>query len=214
MATNGNLNRWTATFPASLVPQIIHLILDSWKNFETSQTGEVKITQEFFVILNMNQEASKLPFLIDLEIILPNATGTKQQGRLDLRFIHGYRRNVYFSTECKRLRFKFPSGFKSLANEYVTEGMFRYFNGQYAQDLDKGGMLGYVMDGNIDKAINGVKKAIQIRQRDLNMSPDETLRKSSFSSRQVKESIHNYGPTGQFAIYHIFLPMNVTPNNN
>ena len=215
MATDGNLNMWAAAFPASLVPKIIHLILDSWENFKTNQTGEVKITQEFFVLLDSNQEASKLPFLIDLEIILPNKTGTEQQGRLDLRFIHGHLRKVYFSIECKRLHVSPPSGFKSLANEYVKEGMYRYFNGQYAQGLDKGGMLGYIMDGNIDKAINGVKKAIEIRRKNLNMLSNKTLRKSSIlSSRQVKETIHNYGPTSQFAIYHIFLPINVTPNNN
>ncbi len=208
MATDGNLNVWASTFPVSLVPQIIRLVLDSWKNFKTSQTGEVIITQEFFVVLDSNQEASKLPFLIDLEIILPNKTGTKQQGRLDLRFIHGYSRKVYFSIECKRLRFNFPSGFDSLANKYVTEGMFRYFNGQYAPGLDKGGMLGYVMDGNVTEAVKDVTKAINNKRSAMYMSPDKTLCNSSIlSSRQVKETIHNYGPTGQFAIYHIFLPL-------
>ncbi len=206
MATNGNLNRWAATFPASLVPKIIHLVLDSWKTFKTSQTGEVKITQEFFVVLDSNQEASKLPFLIDLEIILPNKTGTEQQGRLDLRFIHGHRRKVYFALECKRLRVNRPSGFKSLSGEYVTKGMFRYFNGQYAEGLDRGGMLGYVMDGQIDVAIDDVSTAIEKRRLDLCMGADETLRRSScLSSTQVRETRHNYGPSGEFVVHHVFV---------
>jgi hypothetical protein len=208
MATDGNLNMWASTFPVSLVPQIIRLVLDSWNTFKTSQTDEVKITQEFFVVLNINQEASKLPFLPDLEIILPNATGTKQQGRLDLRFIHGHRRKVYYAIKCKRLHVSPPSGFKSLANEYVTEGMFRYFNGQYAQGLDKGGMLAYVMDGDCAKAAKGVQKAIEKRRLNLYMQENETLKASScIALKQVKETLHQYGPNGKFTIYHIFLPM-------
>ncbi|MCD6391915.1 MAG: hypothetical protein J7M40_00240 [Planctomycetes bacterium] len=210
MATNGDLDRWATSFPASLVPQIIKLVLDSWKKFKTSQTHEVSITQEFFVLLNSNQESSRLPFLIDLEVILPNADGTRQKGRLDIRFIHGYRRKVYFSLECKRLRVSPPSGFKSLANEYVTEGMFRYFNGQYAAGLDKGGMLAYVMDGKIDVAIDDVSRAIEKRCLDLNMGAEETLRRSScLSSTEVRETRHNYGLSGEFVVYHVFVKCGV-----
>ncbi|MBN1766557.1 MAG: hypothetical protein JW860_14980 [Sedimentisphaerales bacterium] len=139
MAIKGDLIRWATKFPDSLVPQIIYLVLDSWKNFRTRQIHEVKITQEFFRVLERKQELSKLPFLIDLEIIILNKDGTEQEGRLDLRFIHGYRRKVYFSIECKRLRINLPSGFRTLAREYVIDGMYRYFNGQYAEGLDKGG---------------------------------------------------------------------------
>jgi len=215
MAVNGNLNRWARNFPASLVPQIIQLVLDSWNNFKTSQTHEVPITQEFFVILDRNHEFLKLPFLIDLEIILPNSDGMKQLGRLDLRFIQGFRRKVYFSIECKRLRINLPKGFNALSKEYVIEGMYRYFNGQYAQELDKGGMLGYVMDGNCNEAIKDVQKAIEKQRLDLYMQDNETLKDSTcIISRQVKETLHKYGPNEKFTIYHLFLPMNVTLNTN
>jgi len=215
MAVNGSLDRWATSFPASLVPQIILLILDSWKTFTTSQTEEVPLTQEFFVRLERNQGSSKLPFLIDIEVILPNVDGSEQQGRLDLRFIHGYHRKVYFSIECKRLRVNRPSGFDTLAGKYVTEGMCRYFNGQYAPDLDKGGMLGYVMDGNCNQAIKDVQKAIEKRRLNLYMQENEALKDSScITSKQVKETLHQYGPNEKFTIYHIFLPMNVTPNTN
>jgi hypothetical protein len=93
--------------------------------------------------------------------------------------------------------------------------MYRYFNGQYAQGLDKGGMLGYVMDGNIDEAIQNVKVAIENRRHYLYMESDDTLRRCSFlSSKQVKETFHNYGPTNQFVIHHIFLSVISSSNNN
>lgn len=216
MVIDDNLDVWAACFPATLVPQVIQLVLDSWKTFRTIQTDEVKITQEFHVVLNRNQKLSKLPFIIDPETTLLNESGTEQIGRLDIRIIHGYIREVYFSIECKRLRWEFPGGrFDPLAGVYVTDGMYRYFNGQYAQDLDKGGMLGYVMDGNCNKAVMDVQKAVEKRRSDLYMQENETLKASScVASKQVKETIHKYGPNEKFTIYHIFLPMNVTPNNN
>jgi hypothetical protein len=206
---------WADRFPDTLVPRVIQLVLGSWKTFKTIQTREVPITQEFSVVLNRNQEFLKLPFIIDIEIILLNKNGKRQIGRLDLRFIHGHLKKVYFSMECKRLRTKSSRGkLNTLAGKYVTEGMYRYF-GQYAQDLTKGGMLGYVMDGKVDKSIEDVRKAIESRRSDLYMEQDGTLCNCSIlSSGQVKETFHKYGPNEKFTIYHIFLPMDVTPNTN
>lgn len=216
MVVDDNLDVWASRFPTTLIPQVLQLILDSWKPFRTIQTDEVKITQEFHIVLNRNQKLSKLPFIIDPEIILLSKNGIEQIGRLDLRIIHGRIREVYFSFECKRLRWKFPGGrFDSLAGVYVTDGMYRYFNGQYTQDLDKGGMLGYVMDGEVSKSIEDVRKAIENRRSDLYMEQNGTLCNCSIlSSGQVKETFHKYGPNEKFTIYHIFLPMDVTPNTN
>lgn len=205
MIIEDDLSLWAARFPATLVPQVIQLVLDSWEVFSTTQTDEVKITQEFSVVLNKNQQRSQLPFIIDQEITLLDEDGKEQIGRLDIRIIHGYIREVYFALECKRLRWKFPGGqFSSLAGEYVTEGMYRYFNGKYAQGLDKGGMLGYVMDDGIDNAIEDVRKAVEKRRTELHMKPHGTLCKSSIvNSKQVKETVHK---DDKFTIYHVFLP--------
>jgi hypothetical protein len=207
MIIEDDLSLWAARFPATLVPQVIQLVLDSWEVFSTTQKDEVKITQEFSVVLNKNQQRSQLPFIIDQEITLLDENGKEQIGRLDIRIIHGYIREVYFALECKRLRWEFPGGqFSSLAGEYVTEGMYR-FNGKYAQGLDKGGMLGYVMDGKIDNAIEDVRKAVEKRRAELHMKSDGTLYDSSIvNSKQVKETTHN-GANGKFTVYHVFLPM-------
>jgi len=206
MATDGDRDRWALVFPASLVPRIIRLVLDSWAVFATSERHEVQITQRFCATLRKNQEALMLPFLIDPEIILPNEDGTAQEGRIDIRFINGYRHKVYFALECKRLRVRQPSGFTSLAGEYVAEGMVRYVSGQYAGGQDVGGMLGYVMDGQVDLAISDVRTAIERRRNDLRMGQNETLRSSSsVDSPHVKESWHKCGRQGQFVLHHVFV---------
>jgi hypothetical protein len=214
MSTSGIPSVKWERFSSDDVCKIIKLTLDSNKSFKvppkkTSAKLEDHITNRFCAHLRNNKNRSIHFFCIEPQSDILDDSG-ELVGRIDLKFISGNEEKVYFSFECKALRVTPPSGkIRASYSEYVKEGMYRYFNGQYAQDLDKGGMLGYVIDGNIDNTIKGVKSAIEIRRKNLNMSPDKTLCKSSIlSSRQVKETIHNYGPTGQFTIYHIFLPMN------
>jgi len=201
-------------FPLTEVKNAIQLILQSWKFFKVSLRLEDKITDKFYVHLINNKDRSKHFFTIVPRPAEINEYG-EEIGEIDLKFIYKNQERTYISFECKRLRVKFPSGFDTLAGKYVTEGMYRYFNGQYARNLDKGGMLGYVMDGNIDLAVNDVKAAIEKRRLNLYMNENETLKASSYiTSKQVKETLHKYGPNEKFTIYHIFLPMNITPNNN
>ena len=210
-----NIDLWAARFPQDQIPKLFQLILDSWKTFKVfHELKEVPITRKFCAHLRNNKDRSVHSFRIDWESHELDDEGN-ETGRIYLKLSQGLDEKVYFSIECKRLRFNFPSGFKTLANEYVTEGMFRYFNGQYAQDLDKGGMLGYVMDGDCTKATKDVQEAIEKRRSNLYMQDNETLKASScVALKQVKETHHQYGPNKKFTIYHIFLPMNATPNNN
>lgn len=210
MATYGESSSLIQQFPIFQVKEIIQLILQSWQTFTAKLKLEDKITNKFYAHLTENKDRSKCFFVIVARPAEIDEQG-KEIGEIDIKVIYRNQEKTYFSFECKRLRVSFPSGFDTLAGKYVTEGMCRYFNGQYARDLDKGGMLGYVMDGNIVDAISNVKTAIEKRRSNLYMQEDETLKTSScVISKQVKETLHKYGPTGRFTIYHIFLPMDFT----
>jgi len=207
-------SRLIQQFPPKEVKQAIQLILQSWKSFKTEENLEDKITNKFYAHLIENKNRSKYFFTIVLRAAEIGERG-EEIGEIDLKVIYRNQEKTYFSFECKRLRVHFPSGFDNLAGKYVTEGMCRYFNGQYARDLDKGGMLGYVMDGNCNEAVKDVQKAIENRRLDLYMQDNETLKDSTcIISNQVKETLHKYGSNERFTIYHIFLPMDVTPNTN
>ena len=101
-----------------------------------------------------------------------------------------------------------PGGVRSLATEYVANGMLRFIRGQYASMVRHGGMLGYVLDRQINNAIAKVSHAIQVRHIDLGMKPPGTLLASSVRAddSRFKETHHrrqhNAGP---FAIHHIFV---------
>ena len=214
MAIEGNNSQFRAGFEPAQIPIVIRLVLDSWESFRVPSEDEDIITQYFCVHLRNCKDRSKHFFQIRHQQDVLNDAG-KIMGRIDLMVFNGCDEDVYFSFECKRLRVDFPSGFKSLAGEYVTEGMARYFNGQYAAGLNKGGMMGYVMNGETSLAIQDVKKAAESRRERLYMETDGTLEDSGLvKSNQVKETYHNYGPHGRFVIYHVFLPVKDISNKN
>lgn len=216
MAMHGvSSSRLIQQFPIEEVKQAIELVLRSWESFKTKANVEDEITNKFCAHLIENKGRSTYFFTIVPRPAEIDDRG-EEVGEIDLKVIYRNQEKTYLSFECKRLRVHFSSGFNTLAGKYVTEGMYRYLRGQYARDLDKGGMLGYVMDGNIDVAIDDVKAAIEKRRLNLYMQDQETLRASScIASKQVKETLHTYGPAGRFTIYHVFLPMSIiTPNTN
>lgn len=202
-------SRLIQQFPMEEVKQAIELILRSWEPFSARVNTEDKITNKFYSHLIENKSRSTYFFTIVPRPAEIDEEG-EEIGEIDLKIIYRNQEKTYFSFECKRLRVHFSSGFETLAGKYVTEGMYRYFDGRYARDLDKGGMLGYVMDGNVDVAVNDVKAAIEKRRSNLYMEEHATLEASvCITSDQVQETHHKYGPAGKFAIYHIFLPMDV-----
>lgn len=201
-------------FPLEEITKVIKLVLKSWESFRVALRYEDKITNKFYAHLINNKDRTKHFFTIVPRPAEIDEYG-EEIGEIDLKIIYKNQEKTFFSFECKRLRVNFPSGFDNLAGKYVTEGMYRYFNGQYARDLDKGGMLGYVMDGNINEAIKDVQRAIEKRRTNLHIQENGTLNaSSSIISKQVKETLHKYGPNDKFTIYHIFLPMNVISHNN
>lgn len=202
---------WASQFPDDYVPTLLELILSSWNTFQIPKDRhENPISKKFCAHLRNNKKRDEHFFRIELESSEIDIEGN-ELGRIDLKFIwcESCDEHVYFSIECKRLRATAPSGrFSSLARQYVEEGMHRYFNGQYAAELNKGGMLGYVIDGDTEAAIGDVKKAIETRRSMLHMEPAATLKASGLvNNEQAKHTCHSRQDKSLFDIHHIFLPV-------
>ncbi len=75
------------------------------------------------------------------------------KGWIDMAMIVDHDRENYLAYECKRLNVMHRDGARrSLAGEYVDNGVMRYITEQYAENLPTGCMIGYVMDGDLDFA--------------------------------------------------------------
>ena len=75
----------------------------------------------------------------------------------------GWPRDAYLAYECKRLNATMPSGWRSLAPEYVKDGVHRFVTEQYSEELPFACMLGYVLDGCVSVADQETKAAIRAR---------------------------------------------------
>jgi hypothetical protein len=209
MAISGSVDLWTDTFPEDLLHQLLDLVIKSWVTFPkpSSYDLEVPITKSFVVHLRRNQNRSTHLFRIDWESTVLNEKGV-QKGRIDIRFTHGYSPSEYFSCECKLLNKIDENGkWSSLAGEYIDEGMMRYIDGKYSGG-DNGGMIGYVMDGHTDKAVQSINNAIEQRKANLKIEGGDGLKNSSIRPQclQTKETLHLIN-NKRFIVHHIFLPV-------
>jgi hypothetical protein len=209
MAVIGNPNLWANTFPDDLIPKILDLVVSAWKTFikPAHDENEVNITSKFRSSLINLKDFRQLPVTIQREIPEDDLQTGKERGRIDLRFTHGYREDIYFAFECKRLnKIDSKNKINSLAPEYVKEGMMRFVIGKYASSVDKGGMIGYVMNGNTDTAIRAVNRNINNNKESLKISNPNALCSSSLrpDSLEIKETKHELD-NRNFMIYHIFL---------
>ena len=91
--------------------------------------------------------------------LLPD--GTKfSKGKIDMAAFFDQERERYLAYECKRLNVHNNGSRRSLATQYVVEGMMRFITEQYAEGLPVGCMLGYVMDGDTAFAQSQVNNVI------------------------------------------------------
>ncbi len=208
MSMLGDTSGFADFFPAGLVPQILELVISCWNNFSKPQSSdyEVEITRRFRESLRKEKNLHQLPFQIWPESTETDPFTGKEIGRIDLRFIHGYREEVYFAFECKRLRIPGSPNVKNNTSEYVgTNGMQRFVTGKYAKELNAGGMIGYVMDGRVDEIVGVISSRIASHKDQLKLVSRNGLVPSSFlpAYSNVKETRHALAQ--EFVLHHVFL---------
>lgn len=212
MAIVGSADLWADFFPDDLIPDILDMVVEVWSSFTKPlfDEHEVPITKRFRASLEQYKDLKMLPIRIDREVPIDHLDTAEEIGRIDLRLTHGYRSDVYFAFECKRLNIINKNGStSSLAKDYVMSGMMRFVgsNPQYARSLRQSGMIGYVMNGKTANAIKAVDKQVKNYYIDLQMKSASGLNSSSRSLKSlIKESLHNL-PHQAFILHHVFLPV-------
>ena len=197
---------------ASLVPDILELVRSTWQTMPplAPDALEDPMTEEFCRRLRQSRTAAKLPFRIDIQLVELGESPDADQGRMDIVFSPLLPTEVvYFCLECKRLNVTKSDSTRSYATEYVIHGMMRFITGQYASQVQHGGMLGYVLDRNVAGAIRHVSAVIGRHCEELGMERPCLVRQSSIRTADLsaKETRHWRGPNGgPFVIQHLFSP--------
>ena len=135
------------------------------------------------------------------------ATGRAfSKGKIDMAVLLDQEREHYLAYECKRLNVPRNNGSRSLATEYVTDGVCRFVTEQYAARLPVGCMLGYVLDGDASGATTKVLTAIGAQRDDIGLL-GEPERQSSIGPTPRFSTHHKRGPGApDIEVRHALLP--------
>ena len=205
----GTPNDWIDLID-SLVPDILKLVISTWEQMPApgGDALEDPTTEELSRWLRHNRDSNLLPFQIHVQMVELGAGAGEDQGRMDIVFLPLIpREDIYFCLECKRLNVAYEKGVRPYASEYLTFGMLCFIEGKYAAQVRNGGMLGYVLDDNVEQAIQNISRLIQKRHEQLRMQPPGEMMQSSilpeYTSIWETRHCRSIKPAN-FLIHHIF----------
>lgn len=202
---------WKPLFPEQFIPNILKGVKHAWRRIQKLKIDELepRITRKLRHELRQEQLIRSIPIRVTRELTIDDPMTGEESGRIDLCLLYGNIEDVYFAFECKRLNVNFPSGKKSLANEYVgNDGMGCFLSGKYSKGHEHAGMIGYVMDGDVSSATEAISFRLKAKWEVLFMTDNCGLSESSIipNDTQIKQTLH-YLSTGVLALHHVFLPI-------
>lgn len=210
MSLLGDTSEWDDLFEQELIPMILALVLAAWDQLPALAEDELEdnVTNKLYKAMLNGKDRQRHPFLIrpqdaefhsELETII---------GWKDIVFYPSHDEDIYFCLEAKRLNAIVSGRSESLASEYVSKGMQRFVDHKYSPHVRHGGMLGYVLDGDIARAINNVVNCIRIHETELRMNTPGELRPSTIrpDDDSAKESHHwRDRELAEFRLHHLFV---------
>ncbi len=209
--TVGDTSYWDDFFQHNLVPAVLAYITTTWEQMPKPGLSDLEdaISDKLYSALVKAKRRSDFPFLIRREDLEFDTDLEKETGRKDIVFFPSLQeQEIYLCLEAKRLSAVISGVRRSLADEYVKEGMQRFVDGKYARFVRHGTMLAYVLDGNTDRAIQNVENNIRNRLSELRMDKNGGLVASTIrpDDCRTKETSHRRAHEKEvFRIHHLFV---------
>jgi hypothetical protein len=202
--------RW---FPDGFVPEILELLLATWEKLQLPRDVrlEPRITNLFNREIEDEYTRQGKAWYVHPEIKAANPTTGKEVSRTDIRLYHREvpGQKLYFALEAKRLHTESDGRTRRGYGEYVgNDGMMCFITGKYADLAPACGMLGYVMDGDLDLAAQGVANAIHDAAAQLRVVSDGEYKSSKLMPKHPwnGETQHTRN-TGLLSMFHLLLPV-------
>jgi len=199
-------NRW---FPDGFVPEILELLLATWKKLKLrcDVQLEPRITNLFSQAIEEEYTRQGKAWYVHPEIKESDPQTGKEISRTDIRFYHRDipGQKLYFVLEAKRLHVKSENSTHLGYTEYIgADGMMCFITGKYSRTAPFGGMIGYVMDGELDQAAKGIADAIQTRAAELRLADNTQYQASPLMPcHPWNGETYHRRKSGLFAMYHL-----------
>lgn len=206
--THHPVGNFRQLFPQNHIPTVLDSLLEAGVTLrkKTANDHENWISRRLYrrVIRIFPFRDGPLDIRLQPEIVATDSDENRASGQVDFLVSCGLGAEIYFAIEAKRLRVRSTSGKMDAGNDdYVNDGMMRFVTGQYAPFMNTGAMLGYVYDGDINKARSGVASYIAGEATTLSLM-GRFVRSSILSQKLIDETQHAL-KNRSFTIYHLFL---------
>lgn len=197
-------------FPTEEIPRILDVVLfhaETLKKTKETEREDV-LSARLYKLLVKDKLFRSAPYSPVLEHQIFDDSGKEgHSGRIDINFLCPPGAETYFAIEAKRLHVTFPSGWQSLISEYVIgdQGMMCFVTGRYSGTQQAAAMLGYVFDGDIDKARRGIDTFLRKHADLLKLSPPHELQSSTILLGRSVEKTNHQLASRPFTIYHLLV---------
>ncbi len=136
---------------------------------------------------------------------------TIEAKEIDLQLFGTWEREYHkrhFVWESKRVGDKrFNSSYNNLNSEYVNEAMYRFIQGDYANNLSDAGVLGYVLDGEVATIVDDINQSMGRIQKNpaLPTSNNLNLAPPLHEFGDIYRSTHTRTDSTAIQLHHLFL---------
>lgn len=130
----------------------------------------------------------------------------KPEGRIDIKIIYSFVEEEYFGIECKRVSSSKSDG---LSKKYVEKGVLRFVAGKYSPGHGWAAMVGFVIDGDAQGAVQLVRDAISSNKDTVRLCEKWTEEKRFGQHPHLYFTGHRQqSRSSTIGILHLFLPLN------
>jgi hypothetical protein len=209
--TVGDPSYWDDFFQQNLIPSVLSYIIATWEQMPPPGPSDLEdaISRKLYSALIKAKDRNTHAFLIRYQDVEVDTDLAKETGRKDIVFFPSLQeQEIYFCLEAKRLNAVISGVRRSLADEYVKEGMQRFVDGKYSRSVRHGAMLAYVLDGDTDRAMSNVENNISKQLARLRMDKNGGFVASTVrpDDPRTKETRHYRAhEKAVFQIHHLFV---------
>lgn len=118
-------------------------------------------------------------------------------------------RNIYFAWEGKLISDKsVDPDHDHLTSEYITEGINRFVDEEYSNEVEDAGMLGYIIAGEVSSIVKEINRSMHDRRRKQPLSKSDHLLQAPplENFTDIYTSTHNRASCAKkVRLHHLFL---------
>jgi hypothetical protein len=208
--TVGDPSYWDDFFQWNLIPSVLSYVIATWEQMPKPGPSDLEdtISLKLYSALINTKDRNAHAFLIRYQDVEVDTDLVKETGRKDIVFFPSHQEEIYLCLEAKRLNAVVSGVRRSLADEYVKEGMQRFVDGKYARFVRHGAMLAYVLDGDTQRAMQNVENNIRKRFAELHMDKNDGFITSTIrpDDSRTKETRHRRSHEKVvFRVHHLFV---------